>query len=222
MVNLERGFDDLWPPTLLWRDLPRMPHGQVHSGRMRQTLDTPKAMLVDLDDTIIYFPGVDVCWRQVCADGAARVPGLVADDLFREIVRTRDWYWSDPERHRIGRQDLNAASIGIVQGAELVPGAVEALQRFSGHGIGLAMITIWNGRGPESQDRAVRPRPGLRPHLHRGRAGLWQARAAGLPGGDGRPRVGAGRDVVRWGQPGVGGRCAAEAGHLQCLGRPGE
>ena len=97
-----------------------------------------------------------------------RVPGLDADDLFREILQRRDWYWSDPERHRIGRANLSAASISIVdwslrrlgfdlpdlahdlglsyrrkreERAELFPGAVEALRRFRSQGIGLALIT---------------------------------------------------------------------------------
>ena len=114
----------------------------------------PRAMLVDLDDTLIHFPGQEESWRQVCADGAARVPGLDADELFDEVTLTRYWFWSDPERHRIGRQDTKAASIGIVQralgklgfdlpdvarelglsyrkkrdgDAKLIPGAVEAL-----------------------------------------------------------------------------------------------
>ena len=75
----------------------------------------PRAMLVDLDDTIIDDrSGGDPCWRLVCADTAARVPGLDADHLYDEIFRTREWYWSDPERQRIGRADLIAASTGIV------------------------------------------------------------------------------------------------------------
>ena len=132
-------------------------------------MSKPRAMLVDLDDTIIdYRSGVDPCWRIVCADAAGRVPGLDADDLYHEILRRRDWYWSDPERHRIGRANLSAASIGIVgwslrrlgfdlpdlareiglsyrrkrdEQAELIPGAVETLRRFRGEGIGLALIT---------------------------------------------------------------------------------
>ena len=135
-------------------------------------------MLIDLDDTIIHFPRQEECWRQVCADGAAQVTGLDADDLFCEITRTRYWYWSDPERHRIGRLDLNAASAGIVRralralgldlpdlarelglsyrakrdgGAELIPGAVEALRRFRDRRIGLAMITNGSGEGQRAK-----------------------------------------------------------------------
>ena len=132
----------------------------------------PRAMLIDLDDTLIHFPGQEESWRQVCADGAARVPGLDAGELFREITLTRYWYWSDPERHRIGRQNTKTASIFIVRralgklgfdlpdaaldlglsyrakrdgDARLIPGAAEALRRFRHCGIGLAMIT--NGSG---------------------------------------------------------------------------
>ena len=138
-------------------------------------------MLIDLDDTILHFPGQEESWREVCADGAARVPGMDADDLFREITLTRYWYWSDPERHRIGRQNLNAASVGIVRlaleklgfdlpdlardmglsyrsmregGAEPIPGAVEALERFRDRGIGLAMIT--NGAGEVQRGKVER------------------------------------------------------------------
>ena len=31
-----------------------------------------------------------------------------------QIHAVRTWYWSDPERHRVGRQDLRAASASIV------------------------------------------------------------------------------------------------------------
>ena len=135
-------------------------------------------MLVDLDDTLIHFPGQEESWRQVCADGAARVPGLDADELFDEVTLTRYWFWSDPERHRIGRQDTKAASIGIVRralgklgfdlpdvardlglsyrakrdgDAELIPGSAEALQRFRDRGMGLAMITNGSGEGQKAK-----------------------------------------------------------------------
>ena len=141
----------------------------------------PKAMLIDLDDTILHFPGQEESWREVCAVGAARVPGLDPDELFREITLTRYWYWSDPERHRIGRQYLNVASVGIVRlalgklgfdlpdlardmglsyramregGAEPIPGAVEALERFRDCGTGLAMIT--NGAGEVQRGKVER------------------------------------------------------------------
>ena len=139
-------------------------------------------MLIDLDDTIIdYRSGKNPCWRLVCADAAERVPGLDSGELQAEILRRRDWYWSDPARHRTGRLDLNAASIGIVdwslrrlgfdlpdlaqemgqsyrrkrdERAELFPGAVEALRRFRSQGIGLALIT--NGTGEAQRGKLER------------------------------------------------------------------
>ena len=149
----------------------------------------PRAMLVDLDDTIIDDrSGGDPCWRLVCADTAARVPELDADHLYDEIFRTREWYWSDPERQRIGRADLIAASTGIVlqslrklcfdlpglasdvarsywekreERAALFPGAVEALRRFRSHGIALAMIT----NGASATQRAKIERFHLAPYF---------------------------------------------------------
>ena len=139
-------------------------------------------MLIDLDDTIIDgLSGKDLCWRLVCADAAARVPGLDAGELQAEILRRREWYWSDPARHRTGRLDLNAASIGIVdwslrklgfelpdlarelglsyrrkreEWAGLIPGAVDALRRFRGQDIGLALIT--NGTGATQRGKLER------------------------------------------------------------------
>ena len=205
------------------------------------TLPAPGAMLIDLDDTIIHFPGQDECWRQVCAYAADEVPGLDADELFREITRTRYWYWSDRERHRVGRLDLNVASVGIVRrslrtlgfdlpdlardvglsyramrndGAEPIPGAVEALRRFRGRGIRLAMITNGNGE----VQRAKVDRFDLARHfdqvLIEGELGYGKPDSAGLPGGDGLTRVERRRHLVRRRQPGVGGRGPAESRHL--------
>ena len=135
----------------------------------------PRAMLIDLDDTIIDDgSGVEPCWRMVCGEAAKRVSGLDSHALFQEIMATRAWYWSGPERHRIGRADLRRVSIGIVrrslrrlgfdlpgladdlgemyrkrrsQTTELIPGAVEALCRFRGYGIDLALITNGTSEG---------------------------------------------------------------------------
>jgi putative hydrolase of the HAD superfamily len=80
----------------------------------------------------------------------------------------RDWYWSDAERHRVGRQDLRTASTWIAdealrrlgkgdpelarkmanryrdtreQGQQLLPGAIAAIERLGEHGIRLALLT---------------------------------------------------------------------------------
>lgn len=75
-------------------------------------------ILFDLDDTILDFDGsVGTCWRQVCAEAEQRRPVVDADRLYRAIDETRKWYWADPERHRVGRTNLRAASASIVTSA---------------------------------------------------------------------------------------------------------
>ena len=76
----------------------------------------PKGLLIDLDDTLICFDGVsNESWTEACetaAEGA--VP---ADLLVDEIHRYADWYWGDPARHRIGRNDLEATRRLVVREA---------------------------------------------------------------------------------------------------------
>ena len=68
----------------------------------------PRAVLLDLDDTILDNASArDDAW-----DDACRRCGLDDDTFVRTvnaIKRVRDWFWSDAERHRLGRQDLNVA-----------------------------------------------------------------------------------------------------------------
>ncbi len=67
------------------------------------TLTPPRAILFDLDDTIIADAvHVDACWadaiaehRHLLGDAAARLPAAIRE--------TYDWFWSDPTRHRDGR-----------------------------------------------------------------------------------------------------------------------
>jgi putative hydrolase of the HAD superfamily len=70
----------------------------------------PRAVLLDLDDTILDDSGnISSCWLDACRvyrSALGSVDPLVAHAA---IERVRDWYWSDPERHRIGRLDLAAA-----------------------------------------------------------------------------------------------------------------
>jgi len=81
----------------------------------------PAAILFDMDDTILaYDAGLDTdeCWRLACS---AHLVGSVFEariaDAIREIKRQASWYWSDPERHRIGRMDLSKARAGFVAAA---------------------------------------------------------------------------------------------------------
>lgn len=106
-----------------------------------------------------------------------------AERLFTAISHSREWFWSDPERHRSGRHDLRAARRQIVRRAfrdleldesialrladdfteerdhrgHLVvpfPGAVEAITDFRRRGIRLALIT--NGDAREQRAKIER------------------------------------------------------------------
>src|SRR5262245_21482404 len=79
------------------------------------TLRWPKAVLLDLDDTILSFDaGAAGCWRSICTRFGPRFTAGDADGLLAAIEVTRGWFWSDPDRHRRGRLDLEAARREIV------------------------------------------------------------------------------------------------------------
>jgi putative hydrolase of the HAD superfamily len=132
----------------------------------------PDFLFLDLDDTILHFtaPGKK-CWESLCTSFAPRLASICSDDLLAAINQSAAWYWSDPERHRIGRLDLKRARRQVVAGAfrqlqienrelgeeladtfttlreELVqpfPGVIETLQMLLQRGIRLGLIT--NGR----------------------------------------------------------------------------
>jgi putative hydrolase of the HAD superfamily len=129
----------------------------------------PKAILFDLDDTILMDDVlVEECWRAACAEYAPRVPGCSADVLYDAIRAYADWYWSDPDRHREGRLDLVAARrvvvtealarLGVTDpelGREIAdtyshekadrarpfPGAIETLEALLARGMRMALLT---------------------------------------------------------------------------------
>lgn len=99
----------------------------------------PHAVFLDLDDTIIDDSStVDGGWRTAIDEHA---DGLDAEKLTAAVFAVRDWYWSDSERHRVGRQDLRAASTWIGE---------EALRRIGHADSGLArrlgLTGIWLDR----------------------------------------------------------------------------
>jgi putative hydrolase of the HAD superfamily len=128
-----------------------------------------EAIFFDLDDTLIDFDGgIDECWQAVCAEAAGPGAGFSARELRAAITRVAGFYWSDPERHRIGRADLMAATRAIVgealdglgasnealaaqlaaryrtlrdDGLVLYPGAVELLDELISAGHTLGVIT---------------------------------------------------------------------------------
>ena len=78
----------------------------------------PKAILLDLDDTILDDTGgVISSWREACTSHRSTMNGLEPDVVFDAIDRIREWYWSDPERHRVGRLELAWARGEVVRHA---------------------------------------------------------------------------------------------------------
>lgn len=76
----------------------------------------PKGILFDLDDTIIAYSEISVpIWRQVCEEYSLKADALEADLLYNTIREISNWYWSDDERHRIGRNDLSKARRQILE-----------------------------------------------------------------------------------------------------------
>jgi putative hydrolase of the HAD superfamily len=138
---------------------------------IRDGRELPAALLLDLDDTILDDTGsVDACWREACLSGAADCE-VSPDVLFDAVKKAGLWFWSDPERHRIGRLDLQAArtevarlalkDLGIErsdlaekiggiyhdrreEGIEIFPDSVETLEWLRGQGCRLALVTNGN------------------------------------------------------------------------------
>ena len=143
-------------------------------------LALPKAILLDLDDTIIAGESLKLeCWERVRSEFAAEIDFTEPGKLIESILEHSDTFWSDPERHRIWRQNLEGARRMIVlqtftdwksdnrelaermadrfsvireQAIHPFPGAIDTVRRFREEGVGLALIT--NG-GSAPQRRKI-------------------------------------------------------------------
>ncbi len=113
-------------------------------------MQLPRAILFDLDDTILAYEAVSVeCWQQVCRSFAPFLGGLEADTLVASIEEVRAWYWGDLERDRRGRLDLPTAR------QEIVAAAFERL----GSGNSALAHEIADAYNP-LKEKAVKPFPG--------------------------------------------------------------
>lgn len=82
-----------------------------------------RALLVDLDDTLLdYSGGADACWEAACA---AAAPDVERAALLRALLDARQWFWSDPERHRRERVDMLGAWTKIAARALAACGCVD-------------------------------------------------------------------------------------------------
>ncbi len=146
----------------------------------------PRAILFDMDDTILADSfNTEVCLRRVCERLAPGL-GVPAAELRAAMEAASDWYWSDRERHRTGRLDLDRARLDVARLAlgrlrieneghaqelwrslaemkdEMIhpfPGALETLQHLRESRVALALVTNGHAR----RQRAKIERFGLAP-----------------------------------------------------------
>jgi len=74
-------------------------------------------ILFDLDDTLMAFDIVsNEAWEKA-ADEFIKTNNIniKKNILLEKIHKTKKWYWGDPERHRIGRKNLNSTRREILK-----------------------------------------------------------------------------------------------------------
>jgi putative hydrolase of the HAD superfamily len=134
-----------------------------------KALRTPKAILLDMDDTILASRQTSKeCWANLCDKYAPQIDGLTPQKLLAAIYENIYWFWTDPERNNWGRIHPIQANRKLIartfqqlgiETTELVneiadgfhvariktiqpfPGAIDALRHFRDMGIRLALIT---------------------------------------------------------------------------------
>ncbi len=142
----------------------------------------PKAILFDLDDTILTEESAgDIAWERIC-ELFARETGLFDSKVFNGFLDDiRHNYWNDPGNLIEGSRDLNKARMGIVRQAlfkvncdneklaesivkrfsvlkmemtDFMPDAESTINHLKEQGIKLAVLT--NGEGKEQRARIER------------------------------------------------------------------
>ena len=141
----------------------------------------PKAIIFDLDDTILDTTlSADRLWSQAAEHFANRA-GVDASAFEKQMKVSREWFWSDPQRNKIGRMDLYRARAGCVENALEVlsapdpkrsaeiadwfterritamrpfEGAIQTLKTLNTAGVRLALAS--NGKGETQREKVVR------------------------------------------------------------------
>jgi len=132
-------------------------------------MNTPKAIIFDLDDTLILSDGtVEQTWTEACLEYSKKNPSVNPEQLWEKIRDAAIWYWTDEERHRQGRLNMDQTrrdlviraftklGIGDSQGAvelvdryskrryeviELFPNSIDTLKNVRGMGIKTGLLT---------------------------------------------------------------------------------
>jgi putative hydrolase of the HAD superfamily len=145
-------------------------------------MSLPAGFLLDLDDTILDdSSNIDRCWRDACAANAGELGDLDLSIVLDTIRHKSRWYWDDPDRHRRGRLELDAARREVVRlallelgmknaslaarigdayghhrdaGMEPLPDAIDTVRWLKASGCALALLT--NGAGPAQRKKIAR------------------------------------------------------------------
>ncbi len=137
----------------------------------------PKAVFIDLDDTMISaYAKVHEHWTEVLHEHAHHLEDQAVPDVRDAIMEASRVFWSDPARHRHGRLNIELTITNIIQDGlsqvglkqdrlahhlgdhfaahrerkmHLFPGVHETLDALRAAGIGLAVVT----NGPARSQR---------------------------------------------------------------------
>jgi putative hydrolase of the HAD superfamily len=93
----------------------------VRAVRARKEL--PRAILFDLDETILTFGQRNALLREIAEEYAARIAPMTADELTRAMEAAFREFWADEARHKVWRQKLGESRKLV---AEQVFAALEA------------------------------------------------------------------------------------------------
>ena len=135
-----------------------------------------------MDDTLLtYTISLESAWQKACEISAKETKAFTSEELLHQINIVREWYWNDPERHRLGRLNLLKARISFVRMAlkklgcedekiavdiatnysklvegslNLFPNAEDTLHQLVKKDIKLALLT--NGAGEVQQEKIRR------------------------------------------------------------------
>jgi len=76
----------------------------------------PEAVFFDMDDTLLFVSvTAESAWKEACDVSLKKPQPYRTEELLNQLNIVRDWYWSDLERHRLGRLDLHRARTTIVR-----------------------------------------------------------------------------------------------------------
>jgi putative hydrolase of the HAD superfamily len=96
-----------------------LPHGIEGEAARREFSDMlPKAILFDLDDTLISaYNRPDLAWFAIASEFAGDLHPCSPDQIAVAINLSADHFWADAERHRVARLQLIDARTTIIADA---------------------------------------------------------------------------------------------------------